>query len=88
LADPYKTGASPSSWRRETNVSGWRRQGLGSREFSEFLKRSDTSIGPSAMPGGMTKFQGVLVKKTMFRVAAGASALAAVLMAGGAWRIR
>jgi hypothetical protein len=34
----------------------------------------------------MTKFQGVLVKKTMFRVAASASALVAVLLAGGAAR--
>jgi hypothetical protein len=36
----------------------------------------------------MTKFQGVLVKKTMIRVAASASALVAVLLAGGAahWR--
>jgi hypothetical protein len=32
----------------------------------------------------MTKFQGVLVKKTMFRVATSATALVAVLLAGGA----
>jgi hypothetical protein len=40
------------------------------------------------MPGGKTKFQGVLVKKTMFRVAASTSALVAVLMAGGAFKYR
>jgi hypothetical protein len=36
------------------------------------------------MPEGTTKFQGVLVKKTIVRAAASASALVAVLLAGGA----
>jgi hypothetical protein len=41
-------------------------------------------LGASEALGGRTKFQEVLVKKAMVRVATGASALVAVLLAGGA----
>jgi len=40
------------------------------------------------MPDGTTKFQGVSMKKTMVRVAASASALVAVLLAGGAVKFK
>jgi hypothetical protein len=55
-----------------------------STRTSEYLKRSEQLTGHQATPGGKTKFQGVLVKKTIVRVAASASALVAVLLAGGA----
>jgi hypothetical protein len=41
-------------------------------------------VGDERSPCGTSKFQGVLVKKTIVRVATVATALVAVLLAGGA----
>jgi hypothetical protein len=71
--------------REERIVSGWRRQGLG-LFFNESLKRSDVSVGLTAMPKREITVSGGLVQKAMVRVAAGASALVAMLLAGGASR--
>ena len=66
-------------------VSGWRRQGLGltSNEQPE-AKRQIRRAHSDAQTG--EQVSGGLVKKTMVRVAAGASALVAMLLAGGAVR--
>jgi exopolysaccharide biosynthesis protein len=51
-------------------------------------ERSDQTVGLQRCPDGRPKVSGGVVKKTMYRVAASASALVAVLLAGGAARLK
>ena len=83
--DPGETMRSFRVEEGRTHVSGWRRQGLGLIQTSH-LKRSDVSVGLTAMPKREITVSGGLVQKAMVRVAAGASALVAMLLAGGASR--
>ena len=53
---------------------------------TSYLKRSDESVGLTALPTREIEVSGGLVQKTIVRVAAGASALVAMLLAGGASR--